>query len=127
MTSSMTSPSRARHPARRGEIWLANLDPTIGAEIQKVRPVLVVSTDRATSIQLRLAVPVTSWQPKFQGRFGYLRLNADGQNGLDRDSAVNMFQVRSLSTDRFLTRLGFVPATVLEEVVTFIASVIEYV
>ncbi len=30
---------------RRGDIWLANLDPTVGSEIQKVRPVLVVSNN----------------------------------------------------------------------------------
>ncbi len=30
---------------KRGEIWLANLDPTVGGEIRKTRPVLVVSND----------------------------------------------------------------------------------
>jgi mRNA interferase MazF len=33
----------ARRPARRGEIWLLNLDPTVGSEIQKIRPCVIVS------------------------------------------------------------------------------------
>jgi len=32
-------------PAKRGEIWLINLDPTIGAEIKKTRPAVVISSD----------------------------------------------------------------------------------
>ena len=127
MISSKSSSSGQGHLAKRGEVWRVNFDPTIGAEIQKIRPAIVISSNAASSIRLRLAVPVTSWQPKFEGRFGYLRLNYDGRNGLANDSAVNMFQVRCMSTDRFLTKLGGVPANVMEEIVTFIASVIEYV
>ncbi|MCL4368773.1 MAG: type II toxin-antitoxin system PemK/MazF family toxin [Actinobacteria bacterium] len=127
MISSKSSPSGQGRQARRGEIWLVSFDPTMGEEIRKTRPAVVISTDAASSIRLRLAVPVTTWQPKFQGRFGYLKLDADARNGLSNDSAVNMFQVRCMSTDRFITRLGVVPADVMEEIVAFIASVIEYV
>src|SRR5450756_2216837 len=126
MISSESISSGQGHLAKRGEVWLINFDPTMGDEIQKTRPAIVISTNAASSIRLKLAVPITTWQPKFQGRFGYLRLNADGRNGLANASAVNMFQVRCMSTNRFLVKLGVVPADVMEEIVAFIASVIEY-
>lgn len=37
----------------RGEIWLVNLDPTIGAEIHKTRPVVIVSSDAIGALPIR--------------------------------------------------------------------------
>ena len=44
---------------RRREIWLADLNPTIGAEIQKTRPVIVVSSDEIGVLPIRLVAPIT--------------------------------------------------------------------
>nr|WP_310487775.1 type II toxin-antitoxin system PemK/MazF family toxin [Chamaesiphon sp. VAR_69_metabat_338] len=41
---------------RRGEIWLVNLDPTVGAEIQKTRPAIVISSDYIGKLPLKLVV-----------------------------------------------------------------------
>jgi len=49
-----------------GEVWLVNLDPTIGDEIKKVRPVVVVSRDTIGVLALRVVVPVTAWQDRFR-------------------------------------------------------------
>lgn len=57
----MTNPSR-------GETWLVNLDPTQGQEIQKTRPVVVISTDLFAPIPLRIVIPITTWQDKFDRR-----------------------------------------------------------
>lgn len=43
----------------RGEIWRVNLDPTIGAEIRKSRPVVIVGDDRIGKLPLRVIVPLT--------------------------------------------------------------------
>ena len=43
----------------RGEIWLINLDPTIGAEIKKTRPVVIVSSNAVGILPLRVVVPLT--------------------------------------------------------------------
>ncbi len=47
---------------RRGEIWLLNLDPTIGAEIRKTRPVIVVNSDSIGILPIRLVAPLTEWK-----------------------------------------------------------------
>jgi mRNA interferase MazF len=44
---------------KRGEIWLVNLDPTVGAEIQKTRPAIVISSDCIGKLFLKLVVPIT--------------------------------------------------------------------
>jgi len=43
---------------KRGEIWRINLDPSIGAEIRKTRPALVVSIDAIGALPLRVVVPI---------------------------------------------------------------------
>ena len=48
---------------KRGEIWQVNLDPTIGAEIQKSRPAVIVSDDSIGILPLKVIVPVTGWKP----------------------------------------------------------------
>ncbi len=50
---------------RRGEIWLVDLNPTRGQEIQKTRPVVIISAEAFQPIPLRIIVPITSWQEKF--------------------------------------------------------------
>jgi mRNA interferase MazF len=47
---------------RRGEIWLIDFDPAVGAEIRKVRPAVVISIDSIGRLPLRLVVPVTDWK-----------------------------------------------------------------
>ena len=43
---------------KRGEIWLVNLDPTVGTEIQKTRPVVVVNSDAVGTLPIRLVAPL---------------------------------------------------------------------
>lgn len=111
---------------RRGEIWLVNLNPTRGQEIQKTRPVIVISANLFNSISLRIAIPITSWQTKFQNRPFMIKIIADAQNGLDRDSAGNVLQVRSLSTERFVKKLGQTTPAVLQELLAGLAICTDY-
>jgi mRNA interferase MazF len=80
----------------RGEIWLVNLDPTIGDEIRKVRPAVIMSSDAIGVLALRVVVPITGWQPRFQGCDWLVRLDPDQNNCLDKPSAADAFQVRPL-------------------------------
>lgn len=49
---------------KRGEIWQVNLDPTIGAEIQKLRPAIIVNDDSIGILPLRVIIPITDWKPQ---------------------------------------------------------------
>ena len=94
----------------KGEIWLVNLDPTVGDEIRKLRPAVVVSCDALGVLALRVVVPITGWQSRFQGCDWLIRLDPDAVNNLDKPSAADAFQVRSVSVRRFVRRLGQLPA-----------------
>jgi mRNA interferase MazF len=47
---------------RRGEIWLINFDPTMGAEIKKTRPGIIISSDAAGKLPIKLIAPITDWK-----------------------------------------------------------------
>jgi mRNA interferase MazF len=110
---------------KRGEIWLINLDPTIGAEIKKTRPAVVISSDAVGKLPLKVIVPVTEWSDAFATSHWHVRIAPSAENGLKKLSAVDAFQVRSVSTARFHARWGKLNAVELEEVVQAVAIVIE--
>ena len=115
----MTKPSR-------GEIWLVDLNPTRGQEIQKTRPVVILSANLLNPIPLRIVIPITSWQYKFSERPFMVRINTSAENGLDRDSAGNVLQVRSLSTERFIRKLGNVSDETLQELLSGLVICLDY-
>lgn len=51
---------------KRGEVWLLNLDPTVGAEIRKTRPVVIVNDNALGKLPLKIIVPLTDWKEKYQ-------------------------------------------------------------
>lgn len=108
----------------RGEVWLVDLDPTEGDEMQKRRPAVIVSTDTARGLKLRIIVPLTSWSPAFTGLPWLVRIEATTQNGLTKTSAANTFQVRSLSVTRFGRQLGELEEQDLAEVIDALKEVI---
>ena len=91
---------------RRGEVWLVNLDPTVGTEISKTRPAVIVNDDAIGILPLKVIVPVTDWKDRYTIRPWMVRLESDATNGLTKTSAVDTFQVRSVSETRLTRKLG---------------------
>ena len=91
---------------KRGEVWLINLDPTIGAEIKKSRPAIIVPDDAEGILPLKVIVPVTEWKEHYAAAPWLVRLPPDSENGLEKPSAADAFQVRSVSQKRVIRRLG---------------------
>jgi mRNA interferase MazF len=116
----------ARGSRSRGEIWRINLDPTIGSEIQKIRPAVVVSAPVFDNLPIRIIVPLTSWQQKFASHLNKVRVAATPQNGLASDSAADVLQVRCVSIERFVSKLGVLEATLVDEITAGIAVAVDY-
>jgi mRNA interferase MazF len=111
---------------RRGEIWQVTFDPSTGAEIRKSRPAVLISSETIGLLPLRVVVPVTSWQVVF-ARFPWMvRLDPSAENGLAQSSAADTFQVKSVSTQRLLRRMGEVSASDLAAIVRAVGLVIEH-
>ena len=120
----LSSPSNLS--VKRGEIWLVNFDPTIGREIQKTRPAVVVSSDGVGRLPIKLVAPVTDWKEYFSSNIWHVRIDPDPANGLVKTSAVDTLQLRGMDRQRFIRKLGQVSPTILEEIILAIAAIIEY-
>lgn len=111
---------------KRGEVWLVNLDPTLGQEIRKTRPAVVVSSNSIGKLPLKILVPITDWKPAYAGYPWMIRLDPDRNNGLTKKSGADTFQVRSVDQSRLVKKLGWLPEPVMEEITAGISICIEY-
>ena len=84
---------------KRGEVWLVALDPTVGSEIEKTRPCLVVSPDELNGILRRIIVaPLTSGSHPAPFR---ITSTFRGKAGL-----ILLDQIRTIDRERLVRRLG---------------------
>ena len=91
---------------KTGEIYLVNLDPTIGDEIKKRRPVIVINGGHDKHLKLAIAVPVTAWNPYWEENPFFVSLEPNSNNGLEKKSVVDCFQIRAISHKRFAEKIG---------------------
>ena len=108
----------------RGEVWLINLEPTVGAEIRKTRPVVIVSEDAIGILPLRVVVPLVEWRERYEVAPWLVRVAPDADNNLEKPSAADAFQIRSVSRERFVSRLGRVTTADLEAIVRAVQVVV---
>lgn len=84
----------------RFEVYLVNLDPTVGAEIRKTRPAVVLSPNEMNHhIQTVIIVPLTTKGRDYPTRIGCVFDGRSGQIVLD--------QIRTIDKSRLVKRLGF--------------------
>ena len=81
---------------KRGEIWTVNLDPTVGAEISKKRPALIVSSDAVGKLPIKLIAPITGWHDKFVHSPWHVKIEPSKSNGLSKISSVDALQLPGL-------------------------------
>jgi mRNA interferase MazF len=110
---------------RRGEIWLVALEPTVGAEIGKTRPAVIVSDETVGILLLEVIVPITDWKERYTQRNWMVRLEPSRENGLAKLSAADTFQVRSVSQQRFVRQIGVLSDTIMEDLSEALAIVLD--
>jgi mRNA interferase MazF len=110
---------------KRGEIWLVNLDPTIGSEIKKTRPVVIISSDLVGILPLKVIVPFTDWKDRYATASWMVRVDADDNNGLRKSSAADGLQVRSVFQQRLIKRLGVLTSVQVEQIMQAVINVIQ--
>ena len=90
----------------RGEVWLVNLDPTVGTEISKKRPCIIVNDNGIGILPLKVIVPVTDWKERYSIRPWMVKLEPTTENSLAKVSGVDTFQICSVSETRLIRKLG---------------------
>ncbi len=108
----------------RGEVWTADLSPTVGTEQSGVRPVLVVQTDRANPVSPHtILVPFTS---RIRQRLlpSHVAVPAR-EGGLTQDSVALCEQIRVADLNRLIRKLGDLPAPRMQEVDDALRAILE--
>lgn len=100
----------------RGEIWWVDFDPTVGAEIQKTRTAVVVSLDFIGKLPLKIVVPITGWDSRYERNPWLVRIPKSSMNGLAKESAADCYQIKSVSLNRFSRKLGCLTGAELDEI-----------
>jgi mRNA interferase MazF len=101
------------HP-RRGEIYLVSLDPTVGHEIRKTRPAVVIQnnvSNRYSPITIVAAISSQFGDPPHPREIPISPIS-----GLTKPSAVILNQIRSVDRKRLVKRLGAVDAATMRRV-----------
>jgi mRNA interferase MazF len=100
---------------KRFDVFLVNLDPTVGSEIRKTRPCLIVSPDDMNSyIATVIVAPMTT-----KGRPYPTRVPCRFQ---DKDGQIVLDQLRTVDRARLVTRLGRIPLATQRDVLAALAE-----
>ncbi|MGH7596608.1 MAG: type II toxin-antitoxin system PemK/MazF family toxin [bacterium] len=92
---------------KRGEIYLASLDPVIGKEIAKIRPVVVISNDIKNTHSGTVSVlPITS--QKIEKIYPFEVFLPKGTGNLPKDSKAKAGQIRTVDMTRLISRIGHI-------------------
>jgi len=90
---------------KRGEIYLATLDPVVGKEISKTRPVVIVSNDKNNQFSGTVSIlPITS--KNLERIYPFEVFLSKGSGNLPKDSKVKADQIRTLDKARIITLIG---------------------
>jgi mRNA interferase MazF len=100
----------------RGEVWLYSADPTVGDEIGKIRPAVIVSNNELGILRLKVIAPITGWNEAFTSAEWMVKIEPTNDNGLSKRSAVDTFQVRSVSQQRLIKQIGTLSDEIMDEV-----------
>jgi mRNA interferase MazF len=101
---------------KRGEIYLTALDPTVGHEIRKTRPALVIQNDTSNRYSATTIVaPITS-KVRLPLSPLHVLLPAKASTGLDVPSVAVFTQIRAVDRRRLIKRLGEIDALTIAEV-----------
>ena len=100
---------------KRFDVYLVNLDPTIGREIQKTRPCLIISPDEMNRhIATVVVAPMTT-----KGREYPSRVNCQFQ---EKDGQVVLDQIRTVDKLRLVKKLGKIDAGTQQDVLAVLAE-----
>lgn len=102
---------------KRGEIYLVCLDPTIGSEINKTRPALIISNNINNELANSVTVvPITSF--KREKLYPFEVLISNSGSGLDLKSLIKCNQIRTVDKNRIIKKLGTVSSQKIAEINT---------
>ena len=109
---------------KQGEIWYADLNPTKGSEQAGMRPVVVVSGNLLNQhLTIVIVVPLTTKVKRYKGNPVLMPTQT---NGLQNESEMLVFHIRSVSKDRLIRKVGDIKADELDRAMKTLNDVLKY-
>lgn len=106
------------------EIWYANLNPVKGSEQQGFRPVVIISGNILNQyLPVVITCPLTT---KIKNYKGNVVLEPDEINGLAEKSEIMVFQIRSISKDRLVNKIGRIKEEQLQQLKQGLDEILRY-
>ncbi len=104
---------------KRFDVYLVNLDPTVGSEIQKTRPCLVISPDEMNhNIRTVITAPMTSSEKAYPTRVSCAFRKKKGQVVLD--------QIRTIDKKRLIKKLGTIDSRAQLDTISILQRLFAY-
>lgn len=109
---------------KQGEIWMANLDPTIDSEQKGTRPVVIISGNAMNdNLGLVIICPISS---KIKNFIGDIILEPSIENSLTSKSEILIFQVRTISKNRMINKTGHLSDNELKQIIFNLNKILKY-
>jgi mRNA interferase MazF len=109
---------------KQKEIFSANLNPSKGSEQQGIRPVVIISGNAMNdNLDVCIVCPLSS---TLKGYAGCVQLKANSYNNLRNDSEIITFQIRTISKDRLINKIGEITDFQLNEIKKKLNEVLTY-
>jgi mRNA interferase MazF len=107
---------------KRGEIWMVDFSPQIGDELRDPHPAIVISAKGIGALRLRIVVPIRSARAfDFSPHPWMIELTPSPINGLTKPCRADVFQMKSISIERFGRRMGMLESHDFENVMDAVA------
>ncbi len=103
---------------------MIDFNPSVGEEIAKVRPAVVVSNDLIAGLKLKIVVPLTA---NSNPREWHVRIQPSVANGLKKQSLADCNQMKSVSEDRFKKKIGTLTGADMDQVKWALAKVLDLI
>ena len=98
---------------KQGSIWQVDLNPTIGSEIKKNRPCLILNSNKVGKLALKIIAPITDFKEHYALVPWMVSIEPTKETGLSKKSTIDLFQVCSVSEQRLSHKMGKVPNDIL--------------
>jgi mRNA interferase MazF len=109
---------------KQGDVWKVDLNPVKGSEQNGIRPVVVISGNAMNdNLGISIVCPLTT---KVKNYAGCVVLKKDFLNGLSLDSEVITFQIRAISRERFIEKLGVITNKQLSQIKKGLNDILTY-
>ncbi len=110
---------------KTGDIYWVNLEPTIGDEIKKKRPVVILNPGHHRHLRLAIVLPITHWRPEWKDHAFFVPVEPSENNGLRRSPQWIVFRSGRSAMNGFLERIGATSDAEIDQMKRAIALILD--